>query len=335
VIVVWNGMVRLKTGALKLLSVFCFVLMNLAGFTQSRLPVCGPYAKFYGRDSINIVTFGASTVEGVPVPLNFQAPLRSFLENCYGSKTIVISNNGVAGETTTQGLSRIDGAISGKTGFLFILMGANDVVQIANGEAVLKTTLNNMKVLIEKGKRNNLRVIVGTIQYFEEFPGNSPKAKFSQRRNRIVDQVNNGYKKLAQESDVRIADINAVIGKNRQLYSDEVHPNRRGYYVMALVWFDALNQEIIENFLAPGIVQNYPNPANGFTRLGFTLNSAGRVKVTLFNTIGQRMGVVFDDYRNAGYQEEEISTIQYPAGLYILQYELPGLKVSRKMLIYH
>ena len=325
----------MKINRIKFYSFICFTLIGFAAFSQGRMPACGSHSQFYNRDSINVITFGASTVEGVPAPWNFQKPLRSFIENCYTNKPVEITNNGIAGQTTTQGLLRFDAAIAGRTGFVMILMGANDATLIAEGKARVSTTLANMRTMIEKAKSRNLDVILGTLQYFRDIPGYPDPTKLVHRRNRAIDLINKGYKELAREMRIEIADIGAVFSKNKQLYSDDVHPNAKGYYVMALVWFDALNQNIIANHLASGIVQNYPNPANSFTKLGFTLNTAGRVRVTLYNMTGQRVGVVFDDFRNAGYQEEQISTIQYPTGIYILNYELPNSRFSKKMVISH
>ncbi|WP_157766502.1 GDSL-type esterase/lipase family protein [Pedobacter ginsengisoli] len=325
----------MKINIIKFYSFICFTLIGFAAFSQGRMPACGTHAQFYNRDSINIVTFGASTVEGVPAPLGFQKHLKSFIENCYANKPVNIANNGIAGQTTTQGLLRFDAAIAGRTGLVMILMGANDATLIAEGKARVSTTLANMRTMIEKAKSKNLDVILGTLQYFRDIPGYPDPTKLVHRRNRAIDLINKGYKELAKEMRIEIADIGAVFSKNKQLYSDDVHPNAKGYYVMALVWFDALNQNIIANHLASHIVQNYPNPANSFTKLGFTLNTAGRVRVTLYNMAGQRVGVVFDDFRNAGYQEEQISTVQYPTGIYILNYELPNSRFSKKMVISH
>lgn len=84
----------------------------------SELPRIGQY---FSKDSVNVITFGASTVEGVN-GLNFQTYLTTNFVNCYINKTINIQKYGVSGETTAQGLLRIDNAIADKTGFIVILM---------------------------------------------------------------------------------------------------------------------------------------------------------------------------------------------------------------------
>lgn len=312
----------------------CFFMQaNL--FAQMRFPVCGPQAQFYSKDSLRIITFGASTVQGTPDPLSFQKPLQAYLENCYRSKPVNIFNFGVRGETTAQGLQRIDVALSNQADFFLILMGSNDAIRIGDNLLRVSDAVNNMRQLIGKAKSKNLPVIIGTIQYFVEDQGTPADRLLARRRNRIVDQINNGYRNLAVETNCRIADINSTLGKDRSLYSDFVHPNVRGYEVLALVWFDAINQEIAQNFQSVGVVQNYPNPANTFTKIGYTLASASKVRITIYSSSGQNMGVIVDDYRNAGYQEEQLSTSQYAAGIYILYYELLGLKFSKKLIIAH
>lgn len=304
-------------------------------FAQGKFPVCGPQTKFYSKDSIRVITFGASTVEGTPHPLNFQNSLKAYLENCYSTKPVAISNYGIAGETTTQGLARFDLALNDPAEFILILMGANDAIRITDNQLRLNVTVSNMRAMIERAQAKGLNVILGTLQYFVETRGTPAERLRSRRRNRNIDAINAAYRSLAREYNIRIADINSTLGKNESLFSDDVHPNIRGYEVVSLVWFDAINQEISANFQSIGVVQNYPNPANTYTKIGFTLSSASRVRVVLYNTSGQNMGVILDDYRNAGYQEEQISTLQYPAGIYILYYEIQNLKFSKKLIITH
>lgn len=302
---------------------------------QGRFPVCGPQAKFYSKDSIRVITFGASTVEGVPKPLNFQSSLQSYIENCYPTKPVVIFNNGVAGETTTQGLLRIDAALNNQAEFFLILMGANDAIRITDNQLRLNVVVSNMRILIEKAKAKNLAVIMGTPQYFVE-KGTPADRLVARRRNRNIDYINGAYRALANEYGLKLADVNSTLGRDASLYSpDGIHPNVRGYEVISFVWFDAINQEISQNFQSVGVVQNYPNPANTYTKIGFTLSVASKVKIILYNSAGQNMGVVFDDYRNSGYQEEQLNTSQYPAGIYILYFELAGLRFSKKLIIVH
>ncbi|WP_316816889.1 GDSL-type esterase/lipase family protein [Pedobacter nyackensis] len=310
-----------------------FICFSALG--QLKMPACSSSAEFYKGDSINVVTFGASTVEGIPAPFNFQQPLKSFIENCYIGKSVNIYNYGIAGETTSQGLARFDSAIAGKTGFVMLLMGVNDALQMASGNGgSVEATTSNMRKMIEKAQRAKMAVIVGTLQAFLEPVGKGPQLNRIRKINSIINDINIAYKALAASKGLKVADINSVM-KKTHLYADEVHPNKRGYYVMAMIWFDAFNQEIVANHLKATVIQNYPNPADTFTRIGFTLSSASEVKVSIFNVYGQSLGVVFEDYKNAGYHVEEISTTRYSPGVYVLYFEFLNRKFTKKMIVVH
>lgn len=323
---------------ISLIRLHCFAFLFFICFSalgQSRMPACSRSAEYYKGDSVNVVTFGASTVQGASATLNFQQPLKSFIENCYTGKPVNIYNYGIAGETTSQGLTRFDAAIANKTGFVMLLIGVNDAVQIADGKGgSIAATTQNMLIMIERAQAAKLDVIIGTLQAFLEPVGKGAHVNRIKRINGIINQLNLAYKSLATSKGLKVADINAVI-RSRSLYSDDVHPNRIGYYVMAMVWFDALNQEIVENHLKSMVVQNYPNPADTYTKIGYILSSASAVKVSLFNIAGQNLGIVFEGYRNAGYHVEEISTIKYSPGVYILYYEFLNSRFTKKMIITH
>ena len=47
--------------------------------------------------------------------------------------------------------------------------------------------------------------------------------------------------------------------------------------------------------------QNYPNPFNPVTNIGFELPRAVQVKIELFNIIGQKVKVLLNEQRPAGY----------------------------------
>lgn len=308
-------------------------LLSFPVFSQFTYPVCSPFAQFYKRDSINIITFGASTVQGIPAPLNFQTPLKLFLENCYTGKTVSITNNGIAGQTTSQGLLRYDAAISNKTGFIMILMGANDAIGIVDGKSTVNQTINNMRQMVEKAMAAKLDPILGTIQFFDESAGNNTTKQLSRRRNIVINQINNAYRNLARQKGIRLADLNATLGRNPQLYSDFIHPNQRGYEVMSYVWFDAINQEIEQNFLNDGAIQNYPNPAKNYSRIGYTVSEAGMVQIRVTDMMGRPVYNTLNDFRNAGYHEEEIDTSVLQPGLYIISVTIGMKYFSKKMIV--
>jgi hypothetical protein len=50
------------------------------------------------------------------------------------------------------------------------------------------------------------------------------------------------------------------------------------------------------------VQQNYPNPFNQHTIIEFTVPIEGRVRVTIYNLLGQKVRELLDDYRTPGHE---------------------------------
>jgi len=297
----------------------------LHGYAQN--PSCSAASQFYSKDSINVVTFGASTVAGVG-GFSFQGYLQQDLQACYPGKIINITNNGVFGETTTQGLVRFPGAIAGRTGFVCIQMGADDALALGRGQGKIITTENNMRYFIETSLKNNLIPIIGTLQFF-----NDQNNQYYKTVNLYVRQINTIYKNLAAEYKIYVADINLAIGRDFNLYQDYVHPNDAGYRLIAYVWFDAIDKAIEDKLLLVGLNQNYPNPASNSTTIGFSLSEAGRVQIKLYSINGKLVKNIFDAYQNAGYQQVNTNLTGLTPGIYVYVMRVGGQQLSKKMIV--
>jgi len=304
---------------------FIFSIFILSGYAQA--PVCSAAAKFYGKDSINVTTFGASTVAGVG-GFSFQTDLLNNIEACYTGVIVSVTTNGVFGETSTQGLIRFPGAIAGRTGFVLILIGANDALSLAAKNFKISDTEKNMRYYIETSLKNNLIPIVGTIQYFNDKNNQSYKTA-----NLYVTQINALYKRLATEYHIYLADINRAIGRDFSLYQDYVHPNAAGYKLISFVWFDAINHAIDDKLLLIGLDQNYPNPSIDRTTIGFSLSQAGHVLINLYNINGKLISKLYDSYQNAGYRTVSVALNDLTPGIYIYSMQVGGQQLSKKMIV--
>ncbi len=295
-----------------------------------QLPSCSPAAKFYSKDSIVITTFGASTVHGM-YGYNFQDPLQRDFEHCYLGKIVNITNNGIPGETTTQGLPRFPGAIAGRTGFILILMGLNDAIAMANNTMKIAETEKNMKYYIKTSLDNNLIPVIGTLQFV-----NDQTVPINKTINLYVKQINNLYKRLAAANNIHIADINKAIGRDFSLYNqDGVHPNEAGFNLIGYVWFDELNQVIENSLLLIGLNQNYPNPGKTVTTIGFSLSQPGRVQMKLLDITGATIRSIYDEYQNSGYHELRVGLNDLSPGIYVYAMQVGGQRISKKMLVVH
>jgi len=313
-------------GYRKIIFLSClFSVFFLSGYAQA--PSCSAVAKFYGKDSINVTTFGASTVAGVG-GFSFQPGLLNNIESCYTGVIVTVTKNGVSGETTTQGLVRFPAAIAGRTGFILILMGANDALAMADKKGKIGDTEANMRYYIETSLKNKLIPIIGTIQYFNDKNNQTYKTA-----NLYVTQINTLYKRLAKEYKIYVADINRAIGRDFSLYQDYVHPNAEGYKLISYVWFDAINHAIEDRLLLVGLNQNYPNPSIDRTTIGFSLSQAGHVKIDLYNISGRFIKTLFDSYQNAGYRTINVPLNDLVAGIYIYSMQVGGQVLSKKMIV--
>jgi len=310
----------------------------MASRVFAQTPSCSAASKFYSKDSISITTFGASTVAGVN-GFSFQPYLLQNFQYCYTGKFISITNNGVPGETTTQGLVRFDQAINGRTGFICILMGLNDALDLAESKvpptpaqvnAALKITQSNMQVMIEKSLKANLIPIIGTVQFVND-KGNA----VYKTTNTYVSRINTGYKQLITKYHIYLADINAAMGRNFQLYqADGIHPNAAGDRLISYVWFDSINAAIDSKLLLVGLNQNFPNPARNTTTIGFSLTESGRVNMQLYSITGAVVkNILANEFYNSGYHQVEVAIGDLSPGVYIYVMQVAGRQLNKKMIV--
>lgn len=318
---------------LRALALFFIIFLSIISYhalAQISGASCPESAQYYSKDSINIVTFGASTVEGVN-GLDFQPYLTTSFLKCYPGKTINVQKYGVSGETTGQGLLRIDNAIANKTGFITILMGANDAVQIEAGRLTLADTESNMRLLILKSLQQKLIPIICTIQNFDD-----RKSALNRRINFQIAAINTLYRKLANEYGAYLADINAVIRRDFTLYQDPIHPNARGNRLISFVLFDTVNKIIAEKFLQFTVTQNYPNPGRDKTFIDIVMPNAEKIEFKIYNLQGKLMQTVLNEYLNTGKHTIQLNLSAYSPGVYIYRISSAnGLSATKKMIVMH
>lgn len=290
---------------------------------------CPESAQYYSKDSINVITFGASTVEGVK-GLEFQPYLAQNFGRCYVNKVIKVEKYGVGGETVGQSLLRLNSAINGKTGFLVILVGANDAVRIEAGRQSITETEANMRLIITAALKQKLIPLICTLQFFDD--RNNPRLR---RVNNAIIQINALYRKIAQENGIYLADINRVFRRDFSLYQDDVHPNARGYRLISYVVFDTINKVIAERFLQFTVSQNYPNPAiNGYTSIDIVMPEPDKIELKIYSIQGKLMSLPVNEYLNTGKHVVKLDLSQLPPGIYIYKItSSSGLYTSTKKLI--
>jgi hypothetical protein len=93
----------------------------------------------------------------------------------------------------------------------------------------------------------------------------------------------------------------------------------------------------VEVGLAPKefmLSQNYPNPFNPTTTIEFTIPEDGRVRLRIYNLLGEGVATLVDEERKAGiYQQVVFDATKLATGVYISQLEFNGRQLIKKMLL--
>jgi predicted CXXCH cytochrome family protein len=79
--------------------------------------------------------------------------------------------------------------------------------------------------------------------------------------------------------------------------------------------------------------QNYPNPFNPATTISFNLPEQSRVKVTIYDALGNQIEVITNEVKNAGNHEIKWNASNYASGVYLYKLEANDFVQVRKMVL--
>jgi 5'-nucleotidase / UDP-sugar diphosphatase len=79
--------------------------------------------------------------------------------------------------------------------------------------------------------------------------------------------------------------------------------------------------------------QNYPNPFNPSTVIEFAVPSDSRVRISVYNIIGEETAVLVDEFRSTGIYKVTWDAGNRPAGVYICMLRSENITLSRKMVL--
>lgn len=159
-------------------------------------------------DSV-ILSFGDSLTYGTGVGDDDAYP--AVLERLTGLSVV---NAGVPGEETPQGLKRLPQLLNEyKPALLVLCHGGNDILRKRDKNAAAE----NLKSMIRMARERNISVILLGVPDFGLFLS-----------------VADFYVKVAEEMQVPFdPDTLPDILSDNDLKSDQIHPNARGYHIMA------------------------------------------------------------------------------------------------------
>ena len=173
----------------------------------------------FATNQIKIMLYGDSLMAGYGLSQNEN--LSSVLSSKFnlGESKVQIINASVSGNTSSNGLARLDWSLEDKPNIVILCLGANDMLRGIDPK-LTKQNLNNM---IAKMVQNGSKVILAGMRSPESM-GKNYQQKF--------DLI---YQELAEEHDVIFMPflLEGVALEKDYLQSDYKHPNALGVNIMA------------------------------------------------------------------------------------------------------
>lgn len=89
----------------------------------------------------------------------------------------------------------------------------------------------------------------------------------------------------------------------------------------------------VNPILIYSLEQNYPNPFNPSTLIKYSLAEDGLVKISLYNSLGEKVSIILNKYQTAGRHQIEFNSNGFSSGVYFYSIEVNDYKSVRKMII--
>ncbi len=202
-------------------------LDNSVGSRAAATPtLTGTYRGFGDSITEGIVRYNnvPEATEGYPAPL--AAMLASFLD----LPTVLVTNAGVGGEITSEGLGRLSLLNATSPAFYTLIMeGVNDATHSISA----RTVQTNLRAMVRSSQGTGGIAIISTI---------TPRTLggFNGGSNPTIVLYNDLIVRMARTEGALLVDQWSAFYKRGVLYSDLVHPNPAGYEHMAAAWFRGL-----------------------------------------------------------------------------------------------
>jgi len=127
--------------------------------------------------------------------------------------------------------------------------------------------------------------------------------------------------------------------KQDYIYKDKILSDGKYYYRLKQI--DYLGQseysDIIEMdiraFSSYLLEQNFPNPFNPTTTIGYGLKEKSNVKITVINSIGEEVALLVNQEKESGYHTIEFNAANLPSGVYFYHLKAGDFVELKKMIL--
>lgn len=79
--------------------------------------------------------------------------------------------------------------------------------------------------------------------------------------------------------------------------------------------------------------QNYPNPFNPETKIEYSIKTSGNVTLSVFNTIGEKVAELINEYKPAGNYEVNFNAANLSSGIYFYRLESNNFSSIKKLVL--
>jgi hypothetical protein len=212
--------------------------------------------------------------------------------------------------------------------------------------AVGEPTAGSIAVEIKDNNGNSCVLYLAEGGKGSELPPLPPQGIFDVRfaSNGIVDNIGVGRHEILLSSVVYPVKVVARGTKGRELWIND----DRGSAMVSERLEEGKEVTIVENLgrivlseksltndvpQQYELSQNYPNPFNPTTVIKFALPEAGRVHLSLFNVLGEKVAELVDGERGSGNHQVEFNAGGIPSGMYFYRLEAGSFVAVKKLVV--
>jgi acyl-CoA thioesterase-1 len=182
------------------------------------LVILGLARPLQAAEPIRILAFGDSITAGYGLPE--ADTLTSRLADALNKmgRTVTVINGGVSGDTTADGLTRIDWALADKPQIMILALGANDMLRGLDP----RTTRANLEGIIQKAKAAGVEIVLAGMLAPPNL-GSEYKSAFDAIYPELAKAHNLLFMPFLLQDVAQVSDLNQ---------GDGIHPNGDGVAMM-------------------------------------------------------------------------------------------------------